>query len=94
MERAVGHFAPEVQVLLEVLVCSRRVADDAEADERNFIEITYLGDGSRFHVYGQPFGKVFLYLVQFAAVGDKLVARADQPSVYRSFGIKRERALV
>ena len=41
-----------------------------------------------------PSGKFFLYLVQFAAVGDKLVARADQPSVYRSFGIKRERALV
>lgn len=88
MEGAVGHFSPEVQVLFKMFVGSRSVTDDAEADERHLIEIAYLSDGSRFHIDSQPFGEVTLDFVQFAAVGDELVARADEASVNGCFRIQ------
>lgn len=88
MEGAVGHLSPEVQVLFKMLVGSRSVTDDAEADERHLIEIAYLSDGSRFHVDSQSLGEVTLDFVQFAAVGDELVARADKTSVNGCFRIQ------
>ena len=88
MERTVGHLSPEIQVLFKMLVGSRGVTDDAEADERHLIEITYLRDGSRFHVDRQSLGEVTLDFIQFAAVGDKLVARADEASVDSRFRVQ------
>ena len=45
-ERAFGYGLPEVGVLLPVFVGSRRVADDAEADEGYIVEVAHLGDGA------------------------------------------------
>jgi hypothetical protein len=60
VERTVGHFPPEILVLFKVLVSSRSVTDDAETDERDLIEVAYLGNGSRFHIYSQSFREVML----------------------------------
>ena len=55
LEGTVGYRFPEIGVLLPMVVGSRCIADDAETDERYLIYMADLGDGSRFHIYCQPF---------------------------------------
>ena len=77
-----------------MFVRSRRIADDTETDERHAVEMAYLGNGSRFHIDRKSFGKVLLDGIQFRAVGDEFIARANQSAVNRRFGIERERAII
>ena len=57
------------------------LAVDTETDERYLIYITDLGDGSRFHIYCQPFVELFFNVVQFGTVGDEFVSAAYQTSM-------------
>ena len=70
LEGTVGYSLPKICVLFPMVVGSRRIADDTETDERYLIYITDLGDGSRFHIYCQPFVELFFNVVQFGTVGD------------------------
>ena len=65
LEGTVGYSLPKICVLFPMVVGSRRIADDTETDERYLIYITDLGDGSRFHIYCQPF--VELSLMSFSS---------------------------
>ncbi len=73
LEGTVGYSLPKICVLFPMVVGSRRIADDTETDERYLIYITDLGDGSRFHIYCQPFVELFFNIVKFGTVGDKFV---------------------
>lgn len=94
MERAVSHLSPEVLVLFQMLFCSRCITDDAEADEGNFIQMAYLGDGSRLHINSQSFREIRLDGFQFLAVSDELVTATDQSSVDSCFRIQADCTLV
>ena len=81
LEGTVGYSLPKICVLFPMVVGSRRIADDTETDERYLIYITDLGDGSRFHIYCQPFVELFFNVVQFGTVGDEFVSAAYQTSM-------------
>ena len=72
---------------------SRCVADDAETDERYLLYIAHLGNGARFHIDSQAFGEVTLDGIQLFAVGDELVATANQASVNGGFSVERHGAI-
>ena len=81
LEGTVGYSLPKICVLFPMVVGSRRIADDTETDERYLIYITDLGDGSRLHIYCQPFVELFFNVVKFGTVGDKFVSTAYQASM-------------
>ena len=68
----VGYGVPEVVVLRGVGVLQRDVADDAERNEVDAIDVARLGNGCRLHIDGYGFGEV-------GHDGAHLVARIDKP---------------
>ena len=73
---------------------SRSIADDAEADERHFIQIANLCNGTRFHIYCQSVGEVLLYGIKLASVGNKLIAATNQAAVYGSSSVERHGTVI
>ena len=82
MEGAVAHAGEEILPLhLVVIGVAWGIADDAEAEERNLQQIAGLRDGSALHVAGKAVDEMALDDVLPVAVGNKLVAGADQASL-------------
>ena len=88
LEGTVGYRFPEIGVLLPMVVGSRCIADDAETDERYLIYMADLGDGSRFHIYCQPFVELFFNVVQLGTVSDEFVSAAYQASMNGGRGVQ------
>ena len=88
------HFAPEVLILFPVGFNTGGVADDAETQEGDVVQVAGVGDGGTFHVDRQAFGKLAFDVIELGAVGDELIARADEAAMNGSahFGIGREGA--
>ena len=65
-----------------MLVHTRSVADYAETDEWNTIDVTGLGNCSRLHINSQACRKVALDSVKLVAIGYELIACTDETGVY------------
>ena len=50
LEGVFRYMVPEIMVLRGIGIAKGNVADDAERDERNLVEITGLGNGARLHI--------------------------------------------
>ena len=63
LEGTVCHLVPEVQVLFQMLVATRRVAQDAETDEGCLEQVACMGNRCTFHIHSQRFGESCFDLV-------------------------------
>lgn len=61
------------------------VADDAEAEKRNIVQIASLRNGGRLHINGKTVGETLLDGIQLRTVGDELVAGTDKSAVDAAF---------
>ena len=88
-ETFVGHCVPEVEVLVEVLVHSRGVANDTETEEWYVPEMADLCNSSTFHIDGKTLGILPLDDVQLVAIRNELVAGTDQAWHNTDIGFER-----
>lgn len=61
------------------------VADDAEAEKRNIVQMASLRNGGRLHINGKTVGETLLDGIQLRTVGDELVAGTDKSAVDAAF---------
>ena len=72
-----------------MLVGTRCVADDAEGDKGNTLQIAHLCNGSRLHIDGQTLGEGLLDVVKCRAIGYKLVACENEACMNANIGLQR-----
>lgn len=68
-----------------MILHSRRVTDDAEAKERNAVQMAHLRNGCRLHIDRKPGRKTVLDGTQLGAVGDEAVTGTNQPFANAAF---------
>ena len=74
----VGNGIPEVMILRGIGVAQGDVADDAEGDEGDVVEVARLGNGARLHIDGLGFGEVAEDVAHLVLGIDKPVAGDDE----------------
>ena len=79
LKTALGHAVPEVEILRTVVVFQRHVADDAERNERRFVNQAGLCNGATLHVYSYGLGEMFKDSSHFLARVDEPFAADGQP---------------
>ena len=84
-ERTLCHGSPEIGILRSMVLYSGCVADDAEAEKRNIVQIASLRNGSRLHINGKTVGETLLDGIQLRTVGDELVAGTNKSAVDAAF---------
>ena len=77
--------SPEIGILRSMVLYSGCVADDAEAEKRNIVQIASLRNGSRLHINGKTVGETLLDGIQLRTVGDELVAGTNKSAVDAAF---------
>ena len=85
LEGTVGYSLPKICVLFPMVVGSRRIADDTEAEERNAVQIAGLRNGSGLHIDSQSSREAAFDGIQLCAVGDKPVAGTYQSAMNTAF---------
>ena len=84
-EGAIRHGVPEVEILVKVVLHARCVADDAETQEGDVVEVADLCQSPAFHIDCQSLGETLFDGLQRCWVGDELVAAADESAVNLRF---------
>ena len=67
-ERTLCHGSPEIGILRSMVLYSGCVADDAEAEKRNIVQIANLRNGGRLHINGKTVGETLLDGIQLRTV--------------------------